>query len=156
SFFYSQRRAPNCSSAHFFSPFLMGNQCVAPAYLSCDYLPRFSRPFLLSVIQRGSMTTAGRLKNIVEAEGMHWGASAADYHQTATAHMEGQWQIFIGPVLVKYPVDYSATIDFAAGYGRNTAKLLSLGVKAVTAVDVNADCIAALRTKFAEDRRVTV
>jgi hypothetical protein len=96
---------------------------------------------------------AGRLNDIVQAEAFHWGAdTAVSYHGRAAADMDQQWKTLIGSILAQVPIDYSRTIDFAAGYGRNTAKLLEAGAAHVTMVDVNPDCIAHLEKYFPHDR----
>jgi len=98
----------------------------------------------------GSAATGNSLSRIhktVESEAFLWGEeSATSYHSRAAADMESHWSEFVKPVLERYSIDYSKTIDFAAGYGRNTRKLLAAGAAHVTMVDVNPDCIAHLLT----------
>jgi ubiquinone/menaquinone biosynthesis C-methylase UbiE len=97
------------------------------------------------------------LRKTVEAESFHWGAATAEsYHGTAATHMDAQWQTLINPILAQYPIDYDKTIDFAAGYGRNTRKLLEVGAGHVTMVDVNPDCVAQLKTHFPRERTTAV
>lgn len=65
-----------------------------------------------------------RLHKTVKAEAFLWGADTAiSYHDRAASHMDGQWKALIEPLLAQYPIDYDRTIDFAAGYGRNSRKL---------------------------------
>jgi ubiquinone/menaquinone biosynthesis C-methylase UbiE len=98
-----------------------------------------------------------RLRETVQAEAFHWGAeTAVSYHGVAASHMDQQWKTLIEPVLAHYPIDYSRTIDFAAGYGRNTRKLLEAGAAHVTMVDVNPECVAHLETHFPRDRTSAV
>ncbi|MGH6811779.1 MAG: class I SAM-dependent methyltransferase [Methylocella sp.] len=98
-----------------------------------------------------------RLRETVEAEAFHWGAATADsYHGTAASHMDAQWETLISPILAQYPIDYSKTIDFAAGYGRNTRKLLEAGAGHVTMVDVNPECVAQLELHFPRERTTAV
>jgi SAM-dependent methyltransferase len=98
-----------------------------------------------------------RLLETVQAEAFHWGAETTEsYHGAAASHMDQQWKTLIGPILAHYPIDYSRTIDFAAGYGRNTRKLLEAGAGHVTMVDVNPECVAHLETNFPRDRTSVV
>jgi ubiquinone/menaquinone biosynthesis C-methylase UbiE len=94
-----------------------------------------------------------RLRETVQAEAFHWGAEPP-YRIMArpASHMDQQWKTLIEPVLAHCPIDYSRTIDFAAGYGRNTRKLLDAGAGHVTMVDVNPECVAHLETHFPRDR----
>lgn len=93
-----------------------------------------------------------RLHEIVKAEAFYWGAeTAVSYHGTAASDMDAQWETLIKPLLARYPIDYSRTIDFAAGYGRNTRKLLEAGAEHVTMVDVNPDCVQHLEKNFPRD-----
>jgi ubiquinone/menaquinone biosynthesis C-methylase UbiE len=99
------------------------------------------------------MRSPTHLSKIVRSESFHWGDDvAASYHAIADSHMDQQWDGLINPVLKQYPIDYSKTIDFAAGYGRNTRKLLDHGAAHVTMVDVNPECIAHLGATFSSDR----
>ncbi len=98
-----------------------------------------------------------RLNEIVNAEAFLWGAeTAVSYHGAAASHMDQQWTTLIEPILARYPIDYSKTIDFAAGYGRNTRKLLEAGAGHVTMVDVNPECVSHLETHFPRDRTSAV
>lgn len=64
--------------------------------------------------------------------------------------MNSQWQNIISPFFQNYRFDLKKVIDFAAGYGRNTQKLLEEGADEVVAVDVNPDCIRRLTFAFRE------
>lgn len=98
-----------------------------------------------------------RLNEIVHAEAFHWGAeTAVSYHGRAASDMDEQWQTVIKPILAQFPIDYTRSIDFAAGYGRNTRKLLEAGAGHVTMVDVNPECVAHLETHFPRDRTSVV
>jgi ubiquinone/menaquinone biosynthesis C-methylase UbiE len=98
-------------------------------------------------------TSSDRLRETVKAEAFHWGAeTAVSYHSRAASDMDQQWKTLIEPILAQFPIDYNRTIDFAAGYGRNTRKLLEAGAGHVTMVDVNPDCIAHLEKHFPKDR----
>jgi ubiquinone/menaquinone biosynthesis C-methylase UbiE len=97
--------------------------------------------------------SSDRLRETVKAEAFHWGAEVAvAYHGRAAFDMDGQWKTLIEPILAQFPIDYNRTIDFAAGYGRNTRKLLEAGAEHVTMVDVNPECIAHLEKHFPHDR----
>lgn len=101
--------------------------------------------------------TSNRLLDTVKTDAFHWGAATADsYHGKAASHMEAQWNVLIGPILAKYPINYRRTIDFAAGYGRNTQKLLEAGAEHVTMVDVNPECISQLELRFPRDRTTAI
>ena len=94
-----------------------------------------------------------RLRLIAETEGMHWGENVAlAYHGVASQHMDAQWAGYIKPLLEKYPPELSRVVDFAAGFGRNTRKLLEAGAAHVTAIDVNPECIQRLKDSFPESK----
>lgn len=94
-------------------------------------------------------SNAGRLSQTVEAEGLLWGRDVAhDYHGVAASQMDGQWRDYIQPFMDQYGFDLSRTLDFAAGFGRNTRKLFEAGAGHVTMVDLNPDCIKQLRKEF--------
>ncbi|MGA0599051.1 class I SAM-dependent methyltransferase [Enterovirga sp. CN4-39] len=98
-----------------------------------------------------------RLFEMVSQEAFHWGAAAAaGYHEPAEGHMDAQWAWLLTTFFDEHRFDLSNAVDFAAGFGRNTLKLLNAGAGQVTAVDVNPDCIAALKTKLPSDRVVVV
>lgn len=90
-----------------------------------------------------------RFEKIIAKEAFLWGNDVAEsYHNTATSHMDAQWNGIISPLLQRFPVDYRVCLDLAAGFGRNTSKLLESGAGKVIAVDINPDCIAQLQQKF--------
>lgn len=89
--------------------------------------------------------TDNRLADIVSKEAFHWGKEVGDdYHGVAASHMQAHWDSILSKYFNEYPFDMSRAVDFAAGYGRNTRKLLEIGAAHVTAIDVNDDCIKAL------------
>ena len=101
--------------------------------------------------------SSDRLRETVKAEAFLWGAEVAEsYYGIAASHMDAQWDTIIQPILAQYSIDYSSIIDFAAGYGRNTRKLLEAGAGHVTMVDVNPECVAHLETHFPRDRTSAV
>jgi ubiquinone/menaquinone biosynthesis C-methylase UbiE len=84
-----------------------------------------------------------RLSAIVQTEAMEWGDNVAGpYHGVAAGHMNAQWQSMVWPILSQHDIDFTNTMDFACGYGRNALKLKEAGAKLVTLVDVNPDNIA--------------
>jgi SAM-dependent methyltransferase len=102
-------------------------------------------------------SSSDRLHETVQAEAFHWGAeNASSYHGAAARDMDQQWKTLISPILARYPIDYRKTVDFAAGYGRNTRKLLEAGAGHVTMVDVNPECVAQLETCFPRYRTSAV
>jgi ubiquinone/menaquinone biosynthesis C-methylase UbiE len=103
----------------------------------------------------GPMVENANLSRIVEKEAFHWGEDVSEaYHGAAERDMQRQWRQWIWPLLKQFPIDYTQCVDFAAGYGRNTSKLLEQRGH-VTAVDVNPDCVKHLKERFSTDR-VTV
>ncbi|WP_053080077.1 class I SAM-dependent methyltransferase [Methylobacterium variabile] len=98
-----------------------------------------------------------RLEAVVSAEAFHWGAEVGErYHGVAAEHMDAQWQQMLKPFFDRYPFDLTEVVDFAAGYGRNTRKLLETGARHVTMVDVNQDCIAHLRENLQQENVTAV
>lgn len=98
-----------------------------------------------------------RMQGIVEREAFLWGETAAqDYHGVAATQIDAQWAQAIGPILARHPIDMTRSVDFAAGYGRNTRKLLEAGAGHVTMIDVNPDCIAHLKANLEGDRAVAL
>lgn len=94
-------------------------------------------------------TQASYLLRIVKDEAMLWGEDVAEaYHKRASEHMDAQWNDLLAPFFARHQFDLTRVIDFAAGFGRNTHKLLEAGAKEVIAVDVNADCINRLTSEF--------
>jgi ubiquinone/menaquinone biosynthesis C-methylase UbiE len=76
----------------------------------------------------------------------------ARYYKNAEPHMERQWARLIWPVISNE--DFTVTLDFACGTGRNTQKLLGLARKIYT-VDVNRDAINECVARFADHPEVT-
>lgn len=98
---------------------------------------------------------AARSKNldaIVSDEAFLWGDDVLEaYHLPAEADMHRQWSTQIWPLLSKYDIDYSHSVDLACGHGRNTAMLSPLSQK-VTLVDVNGENIEFCKKRFRGDR----
>jgi SAM-dependent methyltransferase len=96
--------------------------------------------------------TADRLAasatQIVTAEAFKWGKSQKEvYFDPAEQDMESQWKGMISPILSNHPIDYSHTVDFACGHGRNAAKLADLAAR-MTLVDVEKDNIEFCQQRF--------
>jgi len=90
-----------------------------------------------------------RLEGIVRDEALLWGDDVRDsYHARAENDMDRHWQSLVWPFLSGSKIDLSAALDFACGYGRNTAKLLEAGAKRVTLVDVNIENIHHCQKRF--------
>ena len=70
------------------------------------------------------------------------------YHLDAEAGMDEQWTTLIW-LLIK-DSDFSVTVDLAAGYGRNSVKLLPQAGLLIL-VDINQECIDYCRRRF-QDR----
>lgn len=92
------------------------------------------------------MARIERLQNVVAGESLLWGKDVAQtYHAAAAGDMERHWKTLIWPLLSKYPIDFSRTLELACGYGRNSRKLLEVGASSLTLVDVNSENIAYCR-----------
>lgn len=93
-----------------------------------------------------SHISASRLAETVRREAMEWGNNVADsYHRRAEEGMSHIWIKIIWPILSRHKIDFSDTIDFACGFGRNAKMLAATGAAKVTLVDVNPDNIAYCR-----------
>jgi ubiquinone/menaquinone biosynthesis C-methylase UbiE len=103
--------------------------------------------------QTGQVT---RLKEIVQEQALLWGDDVGDtYHKAAEADVERGWQTYVMPLLVRNALNPESAVDFACGRGRNTAKLLAMGARQVTMVDVNPENLAYCRKRFKGDSRVS-
>ncbi|MGH6848079.1 MAG: class I SAM-dependent methyltransferase [Methylocella sp.] len=93
-----------------------------------------------------SHISTSRLAETVRREAMDWGNNAAEsYHRRAEEGMNYIWIKLIWPILSRHKIDFSDTIDFACGCGRNAKMLAAAGAAKVTLVDVNPDNIAYCR-----------
>jgi ubiquinone/menaquinone biosynthesis C-methylase UbiE len=92
---------------------------------------------------------AERLAELVRRESFEWGNDVAEpYHGRAALDMNRQWSTIIWPILSINDIDFSVTMDFACGYGRNARKLKEVGAQTITLVDVNLDNIAVCDTRL--------
>ena len=73
------------------------------------------------------------------------------YYADAERHMKKQWKQIIWPRLQS--ADLGSVVEIAAGWGRNTEKLLKHAKKLV-ATDINARSIEHVRTRFARHTAV--
>lgn len=71
--------------------------------------------------------------------------SASAYYEDAEKYIDAQWETLIWPEIQNF--DFDTTLDFAAGHGRNTAKLARIS-RRVYAVDANPEAAKVLRRRF--------
>jgi protein-L-isoaspartate O-methyltransferase len=71
--------------------------------------------------------------------------AASGYYDDAESYIEVQWQSLIWPEIQNF--NFDVTLDFAAGHGRNSAKLAKLASK-LYVVDANPDAVQFLRRRF--------
>jgi ubiquinone/menaquinone biosynthesis C-methylase UbiE len=74
-----------------------------------------------------------------------------NYHLDAEAGMDQQWATLIWPLIKDS--DFSVVVDLAAGYGRNSAKLLPQAGQLIV-VDINQACIDFCRQRFQGQSKV--
>ena len=97
-----------------------------------------------------------RMKNLVQKNSLLWGKEVAEaYHGAAARDMQSHWDGYVEPTLRRHPINYTNTIDFACGYGRNTDYLLPRADHVIM-VDVNKDNLEHCREKYAGNPKVTV
>jgi SAM-dependent methyltransferase len=95
-----------------------------------------------------------RLISVAQQIGRDWKSSP--YYDGAEKRMERQWREMVWPFLTglqEVGIDFSTTVELAAGHGRNSAKLLPLAGK-LHLVDINSENVAFLRERFASDPKV--
>ena len=73
--------------------------------------------------------------------------SASAYYDDAEDYIEDQWKSLIWPEIQHF--NFDVILDFAAGHGRNSARLAKLGAK-LYVVDANPEAAQFLRRRFAE------
>jgi ubiquinone/menaquinone biosynthesis C-methylase UbiE len=74
------------------------------------------------------------------------------YFEQAEKVIDFLWKLYIWDAI--QDSDFTSTLDFAAGHGRNSKHLLPLADR-LTIVDINPECIAACQQRFGQDARVT-
>ena len=78
------------------------------------------------------------------------------YYDAAEQGIDRQWSELVWPFLtaeLQSDIDFSTTVEVAAGHGRNSAKLLPLARK-LHLVDINIENISFLRQRFWQHRKV--
>ncbi len=101
-------------------------------------------------------TKDSRLAALVADEAYLWGNDVAKaYHDAAQATMDRQWSTLITPFLDQAEIDYTTSIDFACGRGRNAEKLLTRA-KRVIMIDVNPENIEFCEQRFAGNENVSI
>jgi SAM-dependent methyltransferase len=78
------------------------------------------------------------------------------YYDIAEQGIERQWTQLVWPFLTSAQeggIDFSTTVELAAGHGRNSGKLLPLAGK-LHLVDVNAENISFLRERFGNNPKI--
>jgi len=92
-------------------------------------------------------TDEARLRqNLLETR-LSW--TTAPYYAEVEGSMDGQWRDIIWPLIDG--CDFAATLDLAAGHGRNSNKLKDLA-RELWIVDINQTCIDACKARFAAYR----
>jgi hypothetical protein len=71
--------------------------------------------------------------------------SASAYYADAEQYFEAQWKETIWPLIKN--MDFSITVDFAAGHGRNSERLATLA-KQLYIVEPNPDAVTVLQRRF--------
>src|SRR4029077_6013601 len=95
-----------------------------------------------------------RLRGAALRVGRDWKRSP--YYDAAEQGIERQWKELIWPFLMdehEVGIDFSRTVELAAGHGRNSAKLLPLANK-LYLVDINVENIVFLRRRFGQNRKI--
>jgi SAM-dependent methyltransferase len=86
--------------------------------------------------------------------GRDWKRSS--YYDAAEQGIERQWQELVWPFLTDERdsgINFSLTVELAAGHGRNSAKLLPL-VGKLYLVDMNVENISFLRRRFGQNPKI--
>jgi len=97
-----------------------------------------------------STGVAKQLRVAAAQVGRDWKNSP--YYDAAEQAMDRQWSELIWPFLASVPeqeMDFSETVELAAGHGRNSAKLLAL-TQTLHLVDINIENISFLRQRFGQ------
>ena len=95
-----------------------------------------------------------RLRGAAQQVGRDWKRSP--YYDAAEQGMERQWKELVWPFLTDEQeggINYSETVELAAGHGRNSAKLLPLAGM-LYLVDINVENIAFLRRRFGQNPKL--
>lgn len=91
-----------------------------------------------------------KLQLAADSVGRDW--KQTPYYDKAELHMDTLWEEMIWPFLSPHAahLDFSTTMDLAAGHGRNSAKLISLASR-LYIVDINQENIDFCRNRFGRD-----
>jgi SAM-dependent methyltransferase len=95
-----------------------------------------------------------RLRSAALQVGRDWKRSP--YYDAAEEGIERQWTELVWPFLADEQqggVNFSTTVELAAGHGRNSAKLLPL-IGKLYLVDINMENIAFLRRRFGQNPKI--
>ncbi len=94
-----------------------------------------------------------RLVSAAQQVGRDWKSSR--YYDRAETSMERQWRGMIWPFLTgqQERIDFSTSVELAAGHGRNSTRLLPLAGK-LHLVDIHAENVSFLRKRFGNDPKV--
>lgn len=93
--------------------------------------------------------SASRLDGLARVSGDVFKTSG--YFVRAEHRMPRHWSYYVWPRIKG--ADFSCVVDVACGHGRNTARLAPLARRLVAA-DINEECLAAVRARFADARNV--
>src|SRR6266478_3648855 len=95
-----------------------------------------------------------RMRGAAQQVGRDWKRSP--YYDAAEQGIERQWKELVWPFLTDEQeggINYSETVELAAGHGRNSAKLLPLAGM-LYLVDINVENIAFLRRRFGQNPKL--
>src|ERR1700730_13585683 len=103
-------------------------------------------------------TDKRRAKALLASAGLQVGRDwkKNSYYDTAEQGIERQWTQLVWPFLTsdqESGINFSTTLELAAGHGRNSAKLLPLSDK-LHLVDINAENISFLRNRFGDNPKI--
>lgn len=88
--------------------------------------------------------SASKLRALARISGDEY--KTAGYYVRAEHHLDHQWPYYVWPRIKD--ADFTCVVDLACGHGRNTARLAPLAGR-VIAADINEECLAAVRARFA-------
>lgn len=101
-----------------------------------------------------SMGVEKRLRDAALQIGHDWKRS--HYYDAAEQGIERQWRELVWPFLTdeqESSINFSNTVELAAGHGRNSAKLLPLARK-LHLIDINVENISFLRRRFGNNPKI--
>ena len=100
-----------------------------------------------STAAHNATSSEAELKHLALVSGSHQvlAEGQRQYHLDAESGMDQQWQNLIWPLIKDF--DFNVVVDVAAGFGRNSAKLLPY-TRQLIVTDINQKCIDACRQRF--------